>query len=99
MKAVKVTRVSEDGFWLLVGDEELMLAFAEFPWFKDATIKSIKQLSDVEWPSPDHLYWPLLDVDLSIESIRHPECFPLVSKGSPDTNGQRETPSQLGSPN
>jgi hypothetical protein len=31
-------------------------------------------------PTPDHLYWPDLDVDLSVESIRHPERFPLRAK-------------------
>jgi hypothetical protein len=30
---------------------------------------------------PDHLYWPDLDIDLSLESIRHPENFPLISRG------------------
>jgi hypothetical protein len=28
----------------------------------------------------DHLYWPDLDVDLAVESIRNPERFPLVSR-------------------
>jgi hypothetical protein len=28
---------------------------------------------------PEHLYWPDLDIDLSVESIEHPERFPLVS--------------------
>jgi hypothetical protein len=28
------------------------------------------------------LYWPQLDVDLSIESIRKPESFPLVSRSA-----------------
>jgi hypothetical protein len=37
----------------------------------------------VERPSPDHLYWPLLDVDLSVRSIRSPADFPLISKTSP----------------
>lgn len=77
--AVEVTHVSKNGFWLLLGDEELLLPFSEFPWFRQATIE---QLTTVEWPSPDHLYWPLLDVDLSAESIRHPEDFPLVSASS-----------------
>ena len=76
ISAAEVTHVSVHGFWLLLGDEELLLPFAEFPWFRQATIE---QLTTIEWPSPDHLYWPLLGVDLSVESIRHPENFPLVS--------------------
>lgn len=75
--APEVTHVSKHGFWLLLGDEELLLPFEHFPWFKRATIE---QLSQVEWPSPNHLYWPQLDVDLSVESIRDPSAFPLVAK-------------------
>jgi hypothetical protein len=75
--AAEVTHVSKHGFWLLLGDEELLLPFEKFPWFKQATIG---QLSAVEWPSPDHLYWPHLDIDLSVKSIRAPEDFPLVAQ-------------------
>ena len=72
----EVTHVSKHGFWLLLDGEELLVPFAEFPWFKRATIE---QLTQVEWPSQNHLYWPELDIDLSVESIRHPEVFPLVA--------------------
>lgn len=75
--AVEVTNVSKHGFWLLLGDEELFVPFAEFPWFREAPIG---KLTDVELPSPHHLYWPALDVDLAVASIRHPEQFPLVSR-------------------
>jgi hypothetical protein len=74
--AAEVTHVSKHGFWLLLGDEELLLPFDQFPWFKQATVE---QLTTVEWPTPDHLYWPQLDVDLSISSIRRPQDYPLVS--------------------
>ena len=73
---VEVTNVSVHGFWLLLGGEELAVPFGEFPWFKKATIE---QLSDVQRPTPNHLYWPQLDVDLSVESIRNPAAFPLIS--------------------
>ena len=75
--AAEVTHVSRHGFWLLLGDEELFLPFENFPWFKSATIE---QISRVEWPAQDHVYWPLLDIDLSVASIRDPAAFPLVSK-------------------
>lgn len=76
---VEVTHISKNGFWLLLDDEELLLPFSDFPWFRQATIE---QLTTIEWPSADHLYWPMLDVDLSVESIRCPEKFPLVSAAS-----------------
>jgi hypothetical protein len=75
--AAEVTNISKHGFWLLLGDEELLLPFEHFPWFKSATVE---QISNVERLSPNHLYWPSLDVDLAVESIRQPEAFPLISK-------------------
>ena len=72
----EVTNVSKHGLWLLIGDEELFLSFADFPWFKTATID---QLCEVRHPTADHLYWPALDVDLAVQSIREPSAFPLVS--------------------
>jgi hypothetical protein len=74
---VEVANVSTHGFWLLVGGRELFVSFLDFPWFKDASVAAI---SRVELPSPHHLYWPELDVDLAVESIEHPENFPLVSQ-------------------
>ena len=77
---VEVTNVSRHGLWLLVGDEELFLPFEHFPWFRDA---SIEKISVVERQTADHLFWPLLDIDLSVESIRTPNAFPLVARIQP----------------
>lgn len=75
--AVEVTHISQHGFWILLRDEELFLPFAEFPWFREVAVGKILH---VELPSDDHLYWPELDVDLAVDSIRHPERFPLMSR-------------------
>ena len=74
--AAEITNVSKHCLWILVGDEELAVPFSDFPWFKNATIA---QLADVQHPTADHLYWPQLDLDISLESIRSPKDFPLVS--------------------
>ena len=71
---VEVASISKHGFWLHLGGRELFVSFKTFPWFVDAPVNKIV---NVRWPSPDHLYWPDLDVDLSVESIEHPERFPL----------------------
>jgi hypothetical protein len=86
---VEVTNVSRHGFWLLLGRRELFLSFENFPWFREAPIG---QLTNVELPSPHHLYWPDLDIDLAVESIEHPERFPLVSKSRPylPSQGRRQ---------
>lgn len=77
--AAEVTNVSRHCFWVLLGDEELAVSFADFPWFRKATID---QLADVQRPTEDHLYWPQLDVDLAVQSIRDPAAFPLISRSA-----------------
>ncbi len=74
--AVELSNVSVHGFWLLVDQEELFLPFRDFPWFKKATVE---QLALVSLPTPGHLHWPALDIDLAVDSIRRPQAFPLVS--------------------
>ncbi len=74
---VEVANISAHGFWLLIGDRELFVPFDKFPWFRDAPVG---QILNVQLPQAHHLYWPDLDVDLAVESIEHPNRFPLVSK-------------------
>ena len=73
---VEVTIISKHGFWLLMDNEGLFLPFEEFPWLRSATIE---QLTGVERPTAGHLYWPQLDVDLAVQSIRNPALFPLIA--------------------
>jgi len=77
----EVTNVSPHGFWLFVGERELFVPFSQFAWFREASVRAI---GNVQRPSPQHLYWPDLDIDLAIESIEHPEKFPLVSQAQPN---------------
>lgn len=72
--------MSQHGFWLLIGESERFVSFEAFPWFREA---SIAELTNVELPSPHHLYWPDLDVDLAVDSLDHPERYPLVSRARP----------------
>ena len=83
---VEVTNVSKHGFWLLIGDRERFVPFEQFPWFRAAPIG---HLLNVVLPSAHHLYWPDLDVDIAVESIDHPERFPLVSKVRSNPPSQR----------
>ena len=78
--AVEVTNVSRHGFWLLIGESERFVSFEAFPWFWEA---SIAELTNVELPSPHHLYWPDLDVDLAVDSLDHPDHYPLLSQARP----------------
>jgi hypothetical protein len=98
--SAEISNVSTTGFWLLIADKERFLPFEMFPWFREARIR---ELMNVELQSPNHLYWPDLDIDLSVESIDHPERFPLVSQVrsnttlQPSVRAQRKSKIQRGS--
>jgi hypothetical protein len=66
-----------------------MLDFARFPWFRAATIADV---CEVTVEHGYHLRWPRLDVDLHLESLEHPERFPLVSKVSAKRPTAKRTP-------
>lgn len=74
---VEVTQISKHGIWLLLEGKEFFLSFDNFPWFKNASVAAIQ---NVTFLNANHLYWPDLDVDLAVESIEHPERFPLVAQ-------------------
>lgn len=74
---VEVTNISGHGFWMFIHGQETFLPFEQFPWFKDAPVGKIL---NVEMPSSHHLHWPELDIDLELDSIHHPENYPLVSR-------------------
>jgi hypothetical protein len=60
-----------------VDETEFFLPYEEFPWFRNATLA---QIFNLQRPHPEHLHWPDLDVDLSLDSLRDPERFPLLAR-------------------
>jgi len=100
ISGAEVTNVAIHGFWLLVDDREFFLPYDQFPWFRDATVAQIVKITRF---GREHLRWPALDVDLTIDSIEHPERYPLVSKARPvrrsrPTTRTREIPPAAGRP-
>lgn len=71
---VEINIISKKGFWLSVRKQEFFLSFSEYPWFLKATIE---QLYDLQLLHGEHLYWPTLDVDLDVKSLKNPEKYPL----------------------
>lgn len=71
---VEVTHIDNHGFWIFVQEKEYFLGFSDYPWFKDARISEI---SNVSLLHGFHLYWPALDVDLELDCIKNPEKYPL----------------------
>lgn len=74
---VETTNISAHGVWLLAHNKELFMLYEDFPWFKNQTIEAI---TNVEEQGLNHFYWPDIDVDLSVDSIEHPERCPLRTK-------------------
>ncbi len=74
---VEVTNISQFGFWLMIDEVEYFLPYQSFPWFKDARISDV---SNIERLFENHLYWKNLDIDLTLDMIKSPDDYPLVSK-------------------
>jgi hypothetical protein len=77
--AVEVTNMDRFGLWILAQEKEYFLPYEHYPWFRDA---KVDQILNVQLLHEDHLHWPELDVDLSIESLDQPDNYPLVYKWS-----------------
>lgn len=74
---VEVLNIDRHGLWLFVRGAEYFLPYEDFPWFREAKVADIL---NVELLHGDHLHWPALDVDLSLDSLDHPESYPLICR-------------------
>ena len=66
--------IAPTGLWLEVLGTERFLPYSQFPWFAGAGAAAGR---DVRLLHGRNLRWPKLDVDLSLESLSHPDRFPL----------------------
>lgn len=73
---IKVSKITNNGFYITVDGGSLFLSFADFPFFKGA---SKQQLERFDIFASDSLYWSDLDVDLTFEMIKNPKKYPLVA--------------------
>ena len=73
---VEIRKISKKGFWMDVRGKKLFLSHQDFPWFQSATSE---QISKVTLLHEHHLYWPDLDVDLELESLKDLKKYPLVA--------------------
>lgn len=86
----EVQGISNHGFWLLINGEEFFLTYKDYPWFVNATVKEIYNL---KFSFGHHLHWPDLDIDLDLDSLRHPEKYPLkarVAESNPSKYGRKK---------
>lgn len=75
--------INSQGIMLSVLGNDYFLSYNRIPWLKDARISDVL---NVEISGRSAIAWPALDVDLEIESLKHPERYPLLMKRSPLDN-------------
>ena len=78
--SASVLMINADGILLSVCGQDYFLSYNRVPWMRDA---SISHVLDVRMSGRSAIEWPALDIDLEIESLRHPERYPLVIKRNP----------------
>ena len=70
-------RLHIQGIMISVQGHDYFLSYNRIPWMQDAPIRSVL---NVRMSGPEAIEWPDLDVDLEIDSLRHPERYPLLIK-------------------
>lgn len=72
-----VLMINAQGIMLSVCGHDYFISYNRILWMHDAPIRSVL---NVQMSGPEAIEWPDLDVDLEIDSLRHPERYPLVIK-------------------
>ena len=75
--SVDVLMINDKGLMLSVLGQDYFLSYNRVPWMRDATINEVL---NVRMSGKNAIEWPKLDVDLEVESLRHPERYPLIIK-------------------
>ena len=75
--SVGVLMINDRGLMLSVQGQDYFLSYNRVPWMRDATINEVL---DVRMSGKNAIEWPRLDVDLEVDSLRHPERYPLIIK-------------------
>lgn len=75
--SVAVLMINSQGMMLSVQGHDYFVSYNRMPWMRDARISSVL---NVQMCGRNAIEWPDLDVDLEIESLKHPERHPLIMK-------------------
>jgi len=75
--SVKVHAIVSNGIMIEAYGKEYFLPYNSNPWFENAKIYDVFNIEPV---GRTGVRWDALDVDLAIESLIHPEKYPLIAK-------------------
>jgi len=74
---VKVLSINADGVFITAFGKDYFLSFNRLPWFKDAKVSDIMNVRNIGTMG---IRWDAIDVDLELDSLNHPEKYPLIMK-------------------
>lgn len=66
--------ILDDGIRIFVEGNSYFLSYKDYPGFRNQNIFDIQ---NVKMDMFGNLHWPALDIDIELESIKHPERYPL----------------------
>ena len=75
--SASVLMINSQGIMLSVDGNDYFLSYNRIPWMRDAAVRSVL---NVQKEGRSAIAWPDLDVDLEIDSLKHPERYPLIMK-------------------
>ncbi|MDR0757344.1 MAG: DUF2442 domain-containing protein [Tannerella sp.] len=75
--SVDIRLITSSGIIVSVSGCDYYISYDRLPWFRDAKVSDI---FNVKMCGSDGIRWEAIDVDLEIESLIHPEQYPLVMK-------------------
>ena len=75
--SASILMINNQGIMISVEDNDYFLSYNRVPWLKDATVRNIL---NIKMSGKNAVEWPDLDIDLEIDSLKHPERYPLVMR-------------------
>lgn len=78
-----VLMINSQGIMLSVQGNDYFLSYNRVPWLKNARICDVLNVSMC---GRNAIAWETLGIDLEVESLKHPERYPLIMKNNPAEN-------------
>lgn len=75
--SASVLMINNQGIMISVAGNDYFLSYNRVPWLKDATVRNIL---NIKMLGKNAVEWPDLDIDLEVDSLKHPERYPLIMK-------------------
>ena len=75
--SASVLMINNQGIMISVAGNDYFLSYNRVPWLKDATVRNIL---NIKMLGKNAVEWPDLDVDLEVDSLKHPERYPLIMR-------------------